>query len=535
MKSIAKLVKQHMAALLLLAVALTMSAGTLWAKYVTSLPVTTGLTLKVTLEYSIDKTSMQTALKSLESGGITTLKFVTGSAVPASATAKTTDGIQATGSGKINLYVDGTTAYIAPANSSDSTSVIYAPVDCKEFLCNHSGEIGIGTTCTTFDLENLDTSRVTNMASMFQGYTTNGTTRALTSIKFGEHFDTSNVTTMLNMFIRQENLASLDLTGFNTSKVITMESMFNLCTGLTTVTLGKDFKFVGTDGYLPGSAWYDQSQGSSAATMTPEKVATYQSNAAKAITYVSTKPTEETTKTATLDKDNLQTWLSAFSGATDLYFVDVAPVGTTLYSDDDGNAYVQDDSSTGQIGVYVGNGDSSTEVYVAPTDATTTMYAPVDCSNLLNGGQKYTCMTALKNIYLLALDTSNVTSMDGMFFENSSLEKIYVSDKFVTTSVTSTGKVFDNSSHLTGGADTKYDANNTNDVTYARVDSGTSNPGYFTAYTATTSTTSDTASDTTDASDTVTNVTNSYTIDTTALTGVTARQTTDEEETTNEN
>lgn len=94
--------------------------------------------------------------------------------------------------------------------------------------------------------------------------------------------------------------------------------------------------------------------------------------------------------------------------------------------------------------------------------------------------------------------------------------------------------MFSSCGSLVGGSNTKWDSSHV-DKTYAHVDGGTSNPGYFTAYTATTSTTSDTASDTTDASDTVTNVTNSYTIDTTALTGVTARQTTDEEETTNEN
>ena len=75
-------------------------------------------------------------------------------------------------------------------------------------------------------------------------------------------------------------------------------------------------------------------------------------------------------------------------------------------------------------------------------------------------------------------DTSNVTNMTQMF-GGSQATTIYVSEKFVTTAVTNSTDMFTGSTNLVGGAGTKYDANHV-DKTYARIDGGTSSPGYFT-------------------------------------------------------
>ena len=76
-------------------------------------------------------------------------------------------------------------------------------------------------------------------------------------------------------------------------------------------------------------------------------------------------------------------------------------------------------------------------------------------------------------------DTSKVTDMKFMFSDSSNLKHIYVSDKFVTTNVTDDYNMFENSPNLVGGAGTIYDSTKI-DKTYARVDGGTSSPGYFT-------------------------------------------------------
>ena len=79
---------------------------------------------------------------------------------------------------------------------------------------------------------------------------------------------------------------------------------------------------------------------------------------------------------------------------------------------------------------------------------------------------------------LSSFDTSKV-KMIGAMFRGSQLKTIYVSNKFKTDSVGSSGNMFTDSTNLVGGAGTVYDANNV-DKTYARIDGGTSNPGYFT-------------------------------------------------------
>ena len=84
---------------------------------------------------------------------------------------------------------------------------------------------------TSLDVSNFDTSNVTNMGSMFYGCS------GLTSLNVS-NFDTSNVTNMNSMFSGCSGLTSLDVSNFNTSNVILMGSMFSGCSGLKTVFAG---------------------------------------------------------------------------------------------------------------------------------------------------------------------------------------------------------------------------------------------------------------------------------------------------------
>ncbi|MCI7332446.1 MAG: BspA family leucine-rich repeat surface protein [Mollicutes bacterium] len=83
-------------------------------------------------------------------------------------------------------------------------------------------------------------------------------------------------------------------------------------------------------------------------------------------------------------------------------------------------------------------------------------------------------------IDLSGFDTSKVTDMERMFYLNSNLKTIYASDNFNTNAVTSSDGMFDNSTNLVGGAGTTYNRSYI-DKRYARIDGGTSSPGYFTA------------------------------------------------------
>jgi len=79
-------------------------------------------------------------------------------------------------------------------------------------------------------LHNLNTSEVTNMASMFEDCD------KLTSLDLS-HFNTAKVTTMAKMFYFCYRLTSIDLSHFNTAKVTDMFGMFDCCSELTSLDL----------------------------------------------------------------------------------------------------------------------------------------------------------------------------------------------------------------------------------------------------------------------------------------------------------
>ena len=85
---------------------------------------------------------------------------------------------------------------------------------------------------TSIDLSNFNTSNVTNMSHMFQGYNYD---MALTEIKGLRELDTSNVTRMDDMFNSCSSLANIDVSNFETSNVTQMDDMFNGCSSLTSI------------------------------------------------------------------------------------------------------------------------------------------------------------------------------------------------------------------------------------------------------------------------------------------------------------
>ena len=93
--------------------------------------------------------------------------------------------------------------------------------------------------------------------------------------------------------------------------------------------------------------------------------------------------------------------------------------------------------------------------------------------------------TSLKTLDLSGFNTSKVTNMNQLFYPCSSLKTIYVGSGWSTEAVTEGNYIFNGCTSLVGGAGTRYDSNHV-DKTYARIDGGTSAPGYFTVKTTTT-------------------------------------------------
>ena len=86
------------------------------------------------------------------------------------------------------------------------------------------------TNLTSLDLSNFNTSKVISMYSMFCNCTN------LTSLDLSS-FNTSKVFNMSNMFSSCKLLTSLNLSSFDTSTVSDMSGMFNVCMSLTSLDL----------------------------------------------------------------------------------------------------------------------------------------------------------------------------------------------------------------------------------------------------------------------------------------------------------
>ena len=141
------------------------------------------------------------------------------------------------------IYIDSAKKII-PANTikafrfnSVFTSGSYANSGIKSFLflVTDTSEVtsmnDMFARCsalTSLDLSNFDTSAVTKMYSMFSGCS------ALTSLDLS-NFDTSAVKAMAYMFSGCSALTSLDVSNFYTSEVTYMNNMFAGCSALTSL------------------------------------------------------------------------------------------------------------------------------------------------------------------------------------------------------------------------------------------------------------------------------------------------------------
>ena len=152
-------------------------------------------------------------------------------------------------------WLDGTTYYVSTQVSGKK---IKANSDCHTLLSNWNYNEGDEEyhNYKSFDVKNLDVRNVTNMAEMFEG--TEVTSLDLSSWETKKvidmnsmfsgcgslttldvsRFDTSNVTNMSSMFSGCTQLSSLNVSGFDTSNVTDMSYMFYNCKNLTTIYVG---------------------------------------------------------------------------------------------------------------------------------------------------------------------------------------------------------------------------------------------------------------------------------------------------------
>ncbi len=148
-----------------------------------------------------------------------------------------TPGVYGIGSTATLRSVSGSeyTGRVYPITEEDSPSwlsnLVYSVVVVDEMAPTTMQNWFNGfSSCTSMDLEKLDTSNVVSMSYTFNGC------GSLTSLDVSG-FDTSNVTNMGGMFGNCSSLTELDVSGFDTSNVTYMSNMFNYCMRLESIAV----------------------------------------------------------------------------------------------------------------------------------------------------------------------------------------------------------------------------------------------------------------------------------------------------------
>ena len=103
-----------------------------------------------------------------------------------------------------------------------------------------------------------------------------------------------------------------------------------------------------------------------------------------------------------------------------------------------------------------------------------------DTSNVTTMNQMFGMCSYLTSLDLSNFKTSSVLDMEQMFWYCSELTTIIAGDEFVVEQVTSSTNMFNSCSKLRGGKGTSLGTLTPKDKTYARIDGGILNPGYFT-------------------------------------------------------
>ena len=289
----------------------------------------------------------------------------------------------------------------------------------------------IDSQATTLDLSNFDTSNVTNMYSMFEG--SQATTLDVSN------FDTSKVTDMGWMF-KGNKSTTVDVSKFDTSNVTNMSNMFSNSQATTL-----DVSNFNTSNVTNMSDMFSNSQA------TTLDVSNFNTSKVTNMSYMFWN-----SKSTMLDVSNFNT-----SNVTNMSYMFYYSQATTL---DVSNFNTSNVTNMSYMFYY--------------SQATTLDVSNFDTSKVTNMSYMFSGSKAT-TLDLNNFDTSKVTDMSYMFNRATNLKTIYSSDKFNTDNVTTSTNMFLSSTNLVGGSGTKYNSSHI-DKTYARIDGGTSNPGYFT-------------------------------------------------------
>ena len=335
---------------------------------------------------------------------------------------------------------------------------------------------------TSLNLTSFNTAKVTNMEEMFIGCS------ALTTIYVSDKFVTDKVTDSRNMFSGCNKLigaieydgsksdhtyANYDNGYFSPEGGFHAYAEFNNATGTLTFSRGLS-KPVGAYDLNEGDvqpAWNEQS--------TNINKVVFDASFAKArptSCYMWFYSCENLTKIEDIENLNTQ-------NVTDMSYMFYRCDGLTSLDVSNFNTQKVEDMSemfsvcSGLKSLNVSHFDTQNvknmnSMFYSCKRLTSLDVSNFNTQNVTDMSYMFSWCAGLNSLNLSNFDTQNVEYMNNMFWSSSALKTIYVSDKFVTTKVSSGGDMFKGCTSLKGAID--YVASKT-DYTYANY-----NTGYFT-------------------------------------------------------
>ena len=303
----------------------------------------------------------------------------------------------------------------------------------------------------------------------------------LTNITGIQYLNTAEVTEMYCMFYKCSQLVTLDLSGFNTSKVTDMRSMFRGCHQLKIIYISPSWKT--TNVTSSSNMFYDLPNivgggGTKYSSENTDKTyarrdlgpvvpgyfsyipyAVYTSNNLTVTFYSDGKQSEKTGSVFTANADGSYGRWDTVENT-----IDPSVVNATKVVFDVSYRLTRPTSTYGMF-----HGLSKlrtiTDIKYLKTDEVTNMIG-------MFWGYKGT------ELNLMTFNTKKVTKFGSMFSNCSNLTTIYAANWNTQAEGTTSTSMFYGCSKLVGGAGTTYSVTN---GSYAHIDGGTDNPGYFTA------------------------------------------------------
>jgi surface protein len=278
---------------------------------------------------------------------------------------------------------------------------------------------------TSINLSRFDTSRVTNMSSMFEYCD------ALTSLDLS-NFDTRNVTSMNFMFSDCSSLTSLNMSSFNTSNVTHMQYMFYDCSKLTSLDVSN---------FDTSKVCYMGDMFRGCSSLTSLNVSSFDTSNVYDMEYMFAYCSSLTSLDLyNFDTTSVSSMYSMFYKCSKLTSLDLSNFDTSKFT----SMYCMFYNCSKLTSLNVSNFNTSN---------VTTMYSMFcDCSSLTS-------------LDLSSFDTNNVTNMYSMFSRCSSLVSLDLSN-FDTSKVTDMSYIFNGCYVLTSLNLSSFDTSNVAYMSY---------------------------------------------------------------------